>query len=262
MTLKSSADAIRAHIIERHIRPAQSRGKTHVELRAGDIHRELGLRSRMPAVCSAMEGRKFLDQAGVSVSERRGPKHGSNVYVTYELAPSERSLTISQKQPTSKSWRAGKDPCSNNISALPADSIDLRRALVLVSCTKQKRSVPCRARELYTSTFFRLVRQLVERRDADWQILSAKYGLLNPDARIEPYELTLNSMPVARRRAWADQLLFELLPLASNYDRVVFFAGQKYREFLAPALESKGIHCDAPMAHLRQGEQLSWLGER
>lgn len=44
------------------------------------------------------------------------------------------------------------------------------------------------------------------------------------------------------------------------YPRVLFLAGQCYREFLMPALEADGIIVEAPMAHLTQGRQLEWLG--
>lgn len=36
-----------------------------------------------------------------------------------------------------------------------------------------------------------------------WFILSAEYGLLEPDAEVEPYERTLNTMSVSDRREWA-----------------------------------------------------------
>lgn len=41
---------------------------------------------------------------------------------------------------------------------------------------------------------------------------------------------------------------------------VVFLAGQRYREFLADHLKSRGIVVEVPMEGLRIGQQLSWLG--
>lgn len=66
---------------------------------------------------------------------------------------------------------------------------------------------------------------------------------------------------VADRRRWAERVLADLAPLAAGYPGVVFLAGQRYREFLVPALEAQGIMCSAPMARLAQGEQLAWLGQ-
>ena len=41
-------------------------------------------------------------------------------------------------------------------------------------------------------------------------ILSAKYGLLNPDDMIEPYEQTLKTMKLDERQRWAGDVLLEL----------------------------------------------------
>ena len=142
------------------------------------------------------------------------------------------------------------------------DSIDLAGALVLVSCVKSKQSQPAPARELYTSAWFRGVRDLIEAGDARWFILSALHGLVHPDAVIAAYDHTLNSLGIAERRAWAKKVLDKLLPETEGYPRVVIFAGQRYREFLVKPLESRGIVIDTPMERLRLGEQLGWLSER
>ncbi|MCE2939855.1 MAG: DUF6884 domain-containing protein [Armatimonadota bacterium] len=36
-------------------------------------------------------------------------------------------------------------------------------------------------------------------------------------------------------------------------------AGDRYREFLAPMLQARGVQVDVPMQGLRIGEQLRWL---
>ena len=41
---------------------------------------------------------------------------------------------------------------------------------------------------------------------------------------------------------------------------MVFLAGERYREFLARHLASRGVEVSVPMEGLRIGEQLSWLG--
>jgi hypothetical protein len=67
----------------------------------------------------------------------------------------------------------------------PAARLDLTGAVVLVSCVKSKRSHRAPARLLYTSAWFQKVRDIVEASDARWFILSARYGLVAPDAEIE-----------------------------------------------------------------------------
>jgi len=144
-------------------------------------------------------------------------------------------------------------------SADTADTLKLEKALVLVSCVKTKLDHPAPARDLYCSAWFRKVRTLIDRSGADWYILSALHGLVDPKQIIEPYELTLNKMGVAARREWAGQVLTDLLPKATGCSAVVFFAGQRYREFLEDPLRNAGHTVLVPMEGLQLGHQLSWL---
>jgi 5-methylcytosine-specific restriction protein B len=75
----SMADQIRAHVNEAFIKPARAAGLRTVSVRAGDVHKDLGLENRMPAVCSALDGAKFQDMYGVTVNLRVGPPQGSTV---------------------------------------------------------------------------------------------------------------------------------------------------------------------------------------
>ena len=134
-------------------------------------------------------------------------------------------------------------------------SLDLTDAVVLVSCVSQKLSEPAPARLLYRSQWFTKVRALVETRKADWLILSALYGEVAPDTCIAPYEKTLNSAGVAERRAWAEKVRRQLAPSVIGRRRVVILAGQRYREFLVPALLNDGYQVDVPMANLRIAER-------
>lgn len=141
-------------------------------------------------------------------------------------------------------------------------SLDLTDALVLVSCVSQKLTRPAPAQLLYRSEWFLKVRKVVESQKADWLILSALHGVIAPDTEIAPYEKTLNTAGVIERRAWAENTLRQLGPHLIGRRRVVIFAGQRYREFLVPALHDDGYEVDVPMANLRIGEQLAWLTSR
>lgn len=73
----SLADKIREHANSILIEPARNAGMTHVTVNAGDVHRDLKLENRMPAVCAAIDATKFQDLYGVILSNRSGPKQGS-----------------------------------------------------------------------------------------------------------------------------------------------------------------------------------------
>ena len=62
------ADRIRQHVRLRIVEPARQAGVQKVTVRAGAVVRELDVRDRAPAVCSALASKKFLDQAGVAVA--------------------------------------------------------------------------------------------------------------------------------------------------------------------------------------------------
>jgi hypothetical protein len=131
----------------------------------------------------------------------------------------------------------------------------------LVSCVSRKKNVPLAAKELYDSAWFQKARMYVESTGSPWFILSAKYGVVDPEAVIEPYDETLNTMSVHQRREWSKKVLSELRKHLQSTDKVIIFAGIKYREFLLRELRSLCSSVEVPMEGLRIGEQLSWLGK-
>jgi len=126
---------------------------------------------------------------------------------------------------------------------------------------KSKLPRPAPACDLYTSSWFRKARDIIEVSGARWFILSARYGLVAPDEENEPYELTLNSLGVADRRVWATKVLKQLQEKLVDAKRIVMLAGRRYYEFLLEPLQKQGLKVELPMQHLRRGEQLSWLSE-
>jgi hypothetical protein len=131
--------------------------------------------------------------------------------------------------------------------------------IYLVSCVAKKQPSPCRAKDLYISSWFHLARQYAESTGSKWFILSARYGLLEPDQMIEPYEQTLNKMPIDARRAWADRVRDQLDGRLQDIRQVVFLAGARYREFLTDQIKERGVQVEIPMEGLTIGRQLQWL---
>jgi Fe-S cluster biosynthesis and repair protein YggX len=117
----------------------------------------------------------------------------------------------------------------------------------LISCTKLKKEYPCPAGEMYQeSQLFKKAAQYISQQDYDdWFILSAKYGFLTKETLIEPYDLTLNNLNSIQRKEWAKDVYDQLIIM--NPQQLYFYAGKKYREFLIPLLEEKGIKCYVPL---------------
>lgn len=85
-------------------------------------------------------------------------------------------------------------------------------------------------------------------------ILSAKYGLLELDQVIQPYEKTLNNMSVKARQEWSDMVKSQMrLEEIHKSHEHWFFTGEKYHEFF------EGIK---PLQGLSLGRQLQWFNAK
>ncbi|MGQ9552250.1 MAG: DUF6884 domain-containing protein [Candidatus Bathycorpusculaceae bacterium] len=132
--------------------------------------------------------------------------------------------------------------------------------IVLISCVSKKLSHKTKARDLYVSPLFRMNLQYAQQFSPKRVfILSAKYGLVQLDEEIEPYDTTLNRMSAQERKSWASRVVSQLQEHCNlEKDHFVILAGQKYRQYLLPYLKSYEV----PMADLPIGKQLQFLKEK
>lgn len=135
------------------------------------------------------------------------------------------------------------------------------RRIGLVGCVKEKATRPAKAQDLYTSTLFRGRRRFVESSCGQWWILSALHGLLHPDDVLEPYDVTLKSMPVAQRRRWSAHVLRSIddrIHLRHG-DVIELHCGAEYRDFgLVEGLKHRGVVLENPTQGMPIGKQLSF----
>lgn len=131
--------------------------------------------------------------------------------------------------------------------------------IVLISCVKSKLTYRARAKDLYISDLFcKSLTYAQSLHPEAIYILSAKYGLLDLEQVIDPYELTIRDMSTVEQRAWAKRVSSALrLKADLQSDQFVLLAGMYYRKYLIPAL----ANCVIPMEGLSFGEQLHWLKE-
>lgn len=121
----------------------------------------------------------------------------------------------------------------------------------LVACCGQKLDGTHPAELLYVSALFRKSRAWVLEHCQQWFILSARFGLVVPSQMIETYDVTLNAMPAAERRAWAVRVREQLEPFAgANF---IALAGERY----CAALD--GLRVERPLQGMGIGQQLGWL---
>ncbi len=137
--------------------------------------------------------------------------------------------------------------------------IERKRPICLVSCASRKRSASSRASDIYSSVLFTSARTFADRFSDSWFILSAKYGLLPPHRKIQPYDRTLNNMSREERLVWAKDVFSSLQRILRPHDHVILLAGARYREHLAGLLQDLGVDLDMPLRELSIGRQVQWL---
>lgn len=131
------------------------------------------------------------------------------------------------------------------------------KKIVLISCVSKKQPIKAKAKDLYTSALFKKNFQFANKLQPDEIfILSAKHGLLMLNDEIEPYDTTLNKMPVKKRKEWAT-LVINQLKICTDVkrDHFIILAGNRYRQFILPELTSY----DIPLEGLGIGKQLQYL---
>jgi len=135
----------------------------------------------------------------------------------------------------------------------------------LVSCVKSKRDEPTAPKNLYTSDYFEKMRSYAEQYHDDWWILSAKYGLLDPDGDpIEPYDETLSGANKAKKQEWSSDVAEQLEKeeLLSEDITLILHAGKDYYEELLPLIEDRGVEVEIPTEGMYIGEKKAWYKER
>lgn len=128
--------------------------------------------------------------------------------------------------------------------------------IVFLSCVKSKRNVSCRSEEMYVSDLFKKSLQYARSLNPDHiYILSAKYGLLELDDVIDPYELTLKTMSEKDRKVWAYKVCKQFESKGGNYnEKAVFLCGLPYRKYIMTKFHDREIPCEG----LGLGDQLQF----
>jgi len=79
----NSADVIRAFAVREFVEPARRQGRKSVRVVAGDVHRGLKLKNRVPSVCTALASKTFLRKNRLVIEAVSGPPSGMGTRVTY-----------------------------------------------------------------------------------------------------------------------------------------------------------------------------------
>jgi len=132
--------------------------------------------------------------------------------------------------------------------------------IILISCVSKKLDKKSKAGDIYISPLFRYnLKYALSLNPEKIFILSAKYGLLNLEQEIEPYNQTLNKMSSLEIKDWSSLILKDLKKLSNlEKDEFIFLAGNNYRKYLLPYIKNYKI----PLQGLGIGKQLRFLKEK
>ena len=170
-----------------------------------------------------------------------------------EITKARRELAACEREHAKGYRREIKGPELTRRRALIAyDKAPAAKPLYLIACSARKLDRPAAAKDLYQGQAFALAYKAATAAGADVLILSALHGATDPDAVLNPYNVTLADMTAADRAAWATATAAQLEPYRDR--EIVALAGANY----AAALNDFP-HVSRPLAGLGIGQQLAKL---
>ncbi|HZL69290.1 MAG TPA: hypothetical protein VFC29_18405 [Candidatus Limnocylindrales bacterium] len=91
--MERSVDTIRSYAVKQYVAVARRKGEKRVRIVAGDVHRALKLKNRVPNVCNALTSRIFLEQNHLAIEDVSGPPSGmgTRMIYTYRLLDEKES---------------------------------------------------------------------------------------------------------------------------------------------------------------------------
>ena len=105
---------------------------------------------------------------------------------------------------------------------------------IIISCGKKKNHVrECYSKDAYIGNSFRLKRKYAELKENPWFILSAKYGLLRPETKINPnYNQTITRKKDVGKLAKLVQSQIPSFPELSRSEKLIFLGPSAYAKAL------------------------------
>ena len=126
------------------------------------------------------------------------------------------------------------------------------KVIAFVACSKKKTSYKTKARELYQGPLFKKALRYAEQHYLQVYILSAKYGIVDLEEVIAPYDKTLKTMLPKEKTQWAD-MVKKQMEEKEIYPPFIFFTGVEYHKY---------FEGEKPLLGLSLGYSLQWFSKR
>lgn len=116
---------------------------------------------------------------------------------------------------------------------------ELIKVCVIAGCSQKKLRKPAPAIELNQGQLFRAIKKLAIKNKFDLKILSGRYGLLDADEIIAPYNQKIRTKKdISKIRI---KVLPKLISLWKSYNIIIVIMGKNYRAVLEPLFDNKFI---------------------
>ena len=81
-------EEVQQYVLANYLGPAKARGENTIQIKAGDVHRELHWVNRVPSVCTTLGSKRFQRETGLELIKKEGPPSGmgTRVVFTYRLS--------------------------------------------------------------------------------------------------------------------------------------------------------------------------------
>jgi hypothetical protein len=78
-------DRTKQFVIAKYVEPARTKGEATIQVKVGNVQKELGWTNRTPSVFSTLSSKDFQEEAGVELLEKRGgpPSGGPSTTVQF-----------------------------------------------------------------------------------------------------------------------------------------------------------------------------------
>ncbi|MGD0519646.1 MAG: hypothetical protein ABSA48_00185 [Terracidiphilus sp.] len=120
------------HVISTYVQPARLKGEKTIQVRVGNVQKELGWTNRTPSVFSTLSSKDFQQEAGVELIEKRGgpPSGGPSTTVHFVYQVLDETAQTPPKAntiPNGAGLRALYGLCAETFKALGGGEEFLRR---------------------------------------------------------------------------------------------------------------------------------------
>lgn len=130
------------------------------------------------------------------------------------------------------------------------------KKVILIGCGKSKRKEKSKAEDLYTGSYFGKNLQLAKKisnEDDNIYILSAKFGVLELDDTINPYDITLNDKSEKERKLWSYKVVKQLERKGiKKDDLIIMLLGNNYSKYLKKYYKNH----QEPLKGYKMGEKM------